>query len=226
MKELDPAEPNCASPGTRAAGTNTLRLTMNRRQALKVLGVAVSLPVLAGLSGEGTLALGRTLHARLPDRGADYSLQTLSPRQNETVKVIVDLIIPETDTPGALAVRVHEFIDIMLTEILEDDERKRFLEGLAKLDEQSRVVCGKYFAECDAEQRTALLQEQEAEAIAEQEAAVESAGLSWGRRAVPRDHFFHEIKWLTLFGYYTSEAGMTGELGWQMLPGSYSGCDH
>ena len=199
---------------------------MNRRQALKVLGTAVSLPVLAGLSAEGAFALGRTLHARLPGPNEDYSPQTLSSRQNEMVKTIADLIIPETDTPGALAVRVNDFIDIMLTEVLEDDDCEIILAGLGKLDEQSRAAYEKNFSECDTEQRIALLQEQEAEAIAEHKAAEESPKLSWGRRAAPRDHFFHKIKWLTLFGYYTSEVGMTGELDWQMVPGSYNGCDH
>ena len=36
-------------------------------------------------------------------------------------------------------------------------------------------------------------------------------------------HFFDTIKSLTLFGYYTSEIGMTEELGWRMIPGSYDG---
>ncbi len=40
----------------------------------------------------------------------------------------------------------------------------------------------------------------------------------------PPPHFFDTIKELTLFGYYTSEIGMTEELGWRMLPGSFDGC--
>lgn len=32
------------------------------------------------------------------------------------------------------------------------------------------------------------------------------------------------MKWLTLWGYYTSEIGMDQELGHVVFPGSYEGC--
>ena len=36
--------------------------------------------------------------------------------------------------------------------------------------------------------------------------------------------FFDLVKWLTLFGYYTSEAGMKSELGYRIVPGRWDPC--
>src|SRR2546426_950589 len=42
-------------------------------------------------------------------------------------------------------------------------------------------------------------------------------------RAKPEDHVFHQIKSLTVYGYYTSEIG-AAETHFQIIPGSYDGC--
>jgi hypothetical protein len=39
---------------------------------------------------------------------------------------MIDQIIPETDTPGAKAARVNEFIDVILTEWANDPRAPRF----------------------------------------------------------------------------------------------------
>ena len=38
------------------------------------------------------------------------------------------------------------------------------------------------------------------------------------------DHFFQRMKWLTLYGYYTSEVGTTEELAQILIPGPYDPC--
>ncbi len=200
---------------------------MDRREALKFLGTALSLPVLANLSGEEIFSFGREMHARLPEAGEGlYVFKTLNPHQNQTVTVITDLILPATDTPGAVAARVNEFIDLMLAEWFKAEERDSFQQGLAELDRQSRSSYGKHFINCSHDQQVELLKSQEKEASATAKAKAGEQEMSWGRVSPPRDHFFHAIKWLTLLGYYTSEIGMLEELGWEMIPGSYSGCSH
>jgi len=57
--------------------------------------------------------------------------------------VLTDLIIPETDTPGAKAALVNEFIDVILTEWAIDAERQNFLQGLAGIDNRARNCLGK-----------------------------------------------------------------------------------
>ena len=82
-----------------------------------------------------------------------YAVRTLNPHQNATLIAMTDLIIPETDTPGAKAVRVNEFIDLILTEWAHEDERQKFLTGLEGVDKRSNVLFAKDFVDTTPAQR-------------------------------------------------------------------------
>ena len=64
---------------------------------------------------------------------------------HHTVTTLAEHIIPETDTPGASAARVNEFIDLLLAEWCDDAERERFLRGLADVDARSLHAFGNVF---------------------------------------------------------------------------------
>jgi len=70
---------------------------------------------------------------------------------------MTDLIIPETDTPGAKAARVNEFIDVILTEWATEEERQYFLAGLTGVDKQSNELFGKDFVDASPHQQVTLL---------------------------------------------------------------------
>lgn len=172
---------------------------MDRREALRILGSAAAI----SLVSPEWLALGRSVHAQTlatPGRG------TLTPGQDALVSVLAELILPQTDTPGATAARVNEFIDRILTEWHTEEERDRFLAGLEETDGRARTAFGKSFLECTEREQVALLTEMDAEVMQLRQS--EAAG---GVRppAAPRSlhHFFHMLKRLTLFGYFTSEVG-------------------
>jgi hypothetical protein len=194
---------------------------MDRREALKSLGTAMSLPVLQQLGWAEALAVGREVHAALQTEGEEslYIFKTLDPHQDQMVSTIAEIIIPETDTPGAKAARVNEFIDLVLTDWFTADESERFLVGLGELDQLARETVGKRFVDCEETQQIELLKKIEAEALAAQEKGVRI-------RLAPAEHshFFLAMKSLTLIGYYTSEVGMTKELEWEVFPVSYDGC--
>lgn len=182
---------------------------MHRRRLLGLLGGAVAAPALAGLSPDRLLAAARRAHSRAYRRPR----RILDAAQAETVATIAELIIPETDTPGARAAGVPEFIDLIVAEWYDPDERERFLEGLAGVDARSRTTFGAEFTELDPTQQVALLRGLDAEVTALREADGEAG-----------EHFFQQIKWLTLYGYYTSEVGLTRELHYQIVPGRYDPC--
>ncbi len=135
------------------------------------------------------------------------------------VTVMAELIIPETDTPGAKAARVNEFIDVMLTEWFTDEERSSFRKGLAELDGDETP-----FVEHDPAEQVALLERAEEAALAEQEERATSRSLVATSDSPADQPFFSVMKWLTLWGYYTSEIRMEQELGHVVFPGSYEGC--
>src|SRR3989442_5510883 len=109
---------------------------MNRRDMMRVLGGALALPLLAGLPAERLDALGRAAHRRARARAGGFT--GLDPHPAETVATIAEMIIPQTDTPGARAAHVPEVIDLILAAWFAADDRARFLAGLADVDERGR----------------------------------------------------------------------------------------
>jgi glucoside 3-dehydrogenase (cytochrome c) hitch-hiker subunit len=190
---------------------------MNRRDALRVLTAGTVLPALT----PELFAFYRQAH---PD--ASYSLRTLSPHQNDTVVAMIDQILPATDTPGAKAVRVNEFFDVILTEWANDDERRHFLDGLADVDKQSNALFGKDFAAASPAQQLVLLRSMD-EASAVVRSQRKDRPPFWepeGRDTQMQGDFFTVFKSMTLHGYYTSEIGFTQELKLQVIPGAQHGC--
>ena len=141
---------------------------------------------------------------------------------------MTDLIIPETDTPGAKGAKVNEFIDLILTEWATEEERAAFLNGLANVDKQSNELFGKDFVNASPAQQTALLRSTDDSAIAERAGRPESGPRLLGS---PTKHdtqlqgnFWMVFKGITLHGYYTSEIGFSQELKQQVIPGQFHGC--
>ena len=101
---------------------------MDRREALKRVGM-----LMGGALSASTIA-GVMSGCQPGPATEPFVPETLTGGQNDLVTSITELIIPETDTPGARAARVHEFIDRMLSDWYEDDERDHFQAELATVD--------------------------------------------------------------------------------------------
>lgn len=191
----------------RSSGAET-RMTrspeISRREAVRRLtvlagGALSSSTVAAALAGcrpEGTSA-------------PEWTPSVLDRGQLEKLTVMVDAIIPRTETPGAADVGVPAFIDRVLADYAEPDERIRVLEGLDGLDHVSRETTGAAFLEAGTDARVELLTGLDAEAVRAREER---------QRPLP---FFATIKEWTLLGYYTSEEGATQELQWLAMPGRW-----
>jgi gluconate 2-dehydrogenase gamma chain len=88
---------------------------------------------------------------------------TLTAGQSELVATIAEHIIPTTETPGARAAGVHRFVDVILSDYYKDDERKKFLDGLAQLEARSEKELGAPFMKATAKQQLDLLTKMDAE---------------------------------------------------------------
>lgn len=187
---------------------------MQRREVLQWIGAAVGVPSMAALSPGRLFAIGQTLHGRIAaTANGRQQRRVLDEHQDRTVDAIAEHIIPETDTPGARAARVNEFIDFLLAEWLDEHERSRFLRGLAGVDARCLDLFGTVFVQSTEAQQIAILSGMDAELTALREA-----------RLGTDEHFFAGMKWLTLYGYYTSEIGQTQELEASIIPGRYDPC--
>lgn len=176
---------------------------------LKLLGATAALPLVPGRA-DAAVRLAESLHRRLASEHAvpGAALRVLSPEQNELVTTISEMIIPETDTPGATSVRVNEFIDLLLAEWSEDADRARFLAGLDAIDHEARATYGKRFVELAPADRELILR-----ALDGARDSSEGAGRA-----------FSELKRLTVYGYFTSEAVQKNVLKTSIWPGRFDGC--
>ena len=88
---------------------------------------------------------------------AEWHAQVFDDHQLETVAMLVDLIIPKTDTPGARDALVQQHLDHILSESPEP-VRAKFLEGLWWLDGYCLQSTAKPFKNLSsADQMTTLL---------------------------------------------------------------------
>jgi hypothetical protein len=110
------------------------------------------------------------------------------------VDELSELIIPTDEhSPGARAAQVAAYIDGHLAESFEDEPKKRWREGLARINSLSGEMHGQPFMQATPEQRVALLTR-----IAKNEEKPEA----------PEEHFFQELKGRTARAYYTSKVGI------------------
>ena len=188
---------------------------MQRRELFRLLGAGAVLPVF----DSNILAM---FQAAQPKSG--YAVRTLNPHQNATLIAMIDRIIPETDTPGAKAVRVNEFIDLILTEWAHEDERQKFLAGFEEVDKRSNVLFAKDFVDAEPAQQDALLSELDQHLSVERESLAHRTYVRRPRHNQLEGSFFEIVKRMTLYGYYTSEVGFTKELRKEIIPGAYHGC--
>jgi hypothetical protein len=187
---------------------------MDRRDVLKLLAtVAVS----STLPRE-MWAIGRELQEKV---ASGPGLRTLNAHQDATVTAIAEMIVPQTDTPGAKATRVNEFIDLILTDWYAPEETQRFLTGLRSVDARSRRLFGKDFVGCNASEQSKLLTDLDRDILAELKRR--RAGTHNRDQEQKPQHFFYMMKQLTLIGYCTSEAGAQA-IGYEVIPTEHGGC--
>src|SRR6516225_12093680 len=180
---------------------------MHRREVLRLLATG-SLLQLAPANLFAVLSEARGLIQ------SQTSPRTLNAHQFATVKVMAEMIIPRTDTPGATDVGATEFIDLMLSEWYDEGERGRFLSGLEDVDSRTHARFAKDFVDCSSPQQADTLT-----ALGETmtEERKENAPRLRGRGAMP-SNFYAMFRYLTLTAYYTSVAGATQELHFEMIP--------
>lgn len=187
---------------------------MERRRALQVIGTGtLAGTTLAGAAPARLLALTARARERPPT--------VLSPAQAALVAELGELILPETDTPGARAAEVERFVDLMLAEQVEEPARAAFLAFLGRVEAESARRFGRPFLGATPAERFALAAERDAAAFAAPAPAEAEAAADPG--AADR-HGWRRLKAWVLAGYYTSEVGAVRELERRIIPGSFEGC--
>ena len=172
---------------------------MKRRDALRA-GAASVLGILSGCRSSSS-------EAEITDLS--------SPQAHDLISVLAEIILPETDTPGAKSAGVDQFIIRALNDCHTARERAAFVQGLNEFQKQCRSRF-EPFLQCSASLQLVLVEEADREPF----------GL-WSRiksRVLRRTHFFRTLKRLTALGYFTSREATTGVVAYEQIPGRWTGC--
>jgi gluconate 2-dehydrogenase gamma chain len=170
---------------------------MERRAVLRrvawLLGGAVSAPA--------ALAILQGCSAKDAPSAAEWTPKFLEGSQKDVVTAIADIILPKTDTSGALDANVPAFIDSMLADVYDAAARERFTRGFAEFDG---------FLDRDPPARKAFVKESLEKALAAENADGKP--------------FILMTRELTLLGFYTSQVGIGENMAYSQAPGPFHGC--
>jgi len=118
----------------------------------------------------------------------------------DTLRTLVDVILPATDSPAASAADTHYFIDLAVAACASAEAQKTVRAGLKQLAE-------KKFAQLAPADQVTLL---ETRAAADMPLGYDQS-------------FFKILKDYTLTGYFLSEVGATQALAYERVPGGFQG---
>jgi hypothetical protein len=161
------------------------------------------------LAGAGWAAAASALWACVPraDTPAPGGATAAPPAASDAfLDRLCELVIPDTDTPGARAAGVPAFIAIALEHGLAGATP----EDRTRLQQRLEREAGGDFLHVDAARQQAVLAKLD-DASFSRDSAVAAAGEPAWRR----------IKQLIVMGYYTSEAGASRELRYALVPGRW-----
>lgn len=177
------------------AGSTT---DLPRRDAIKQIALLCGL----ALSASSLSALAAAV---APPTDMKRSTKTLLDKnQLALVRELGEIIIPTTDTPGAIAAGVHDFINHFTAYCATQAEQQQLLATLKRIDTSGASA----FLLLDSAQQIELLNNMEQA----------KNGFTQQDRAG-----FKQLKSLVMFGYYTSEIGASQELAYLAIPGGYKG---
>ena len=129
---------------------------------------------------------------------------SFSQGQKMLLNEIAEIIIPATKkSPGAKAANIAEFMQSIVSDCYTLEEQKVFMEGLNQIP--------KDFIRYSAQQKWDFVLDLDKKADRINDLK-------------DNPHFFTMFKQLTTWGYFTSEVGLTKELGYNPIPGKYVGC--
>ena|SRR5687768_6353522 len=143
----------------------------------------------------GHAALGQVISAfAASPRKASY----FNEAEMRTLRALVDVILPATDSPAASAADTHFFIDLAVPACASPAAQKTFRAGLAALPGYDNLAPAEQIAKLKAR-------------------AASDMPLSYD------ESFFRILKDYTMVGYFLSETGATQALAYERVPGGFQG---
>lgn len=170
---------------------------MKRRDAIKNASLLLGYTMAVGTSAA-------IMNGCKAEPKIDYTPEFLSMDQLKNVMHLAERIIPQTDTPGAMAAGVHTFIDQTISRFWEPADQNRITAGLDAFSNSVKEDNGKDFYQLDPSKQDEIIG-----TLAKEEGD---------------ETLFRVMRELTVSGFFTSELGQTEVLNYNPVPGPYQGC--
>ena len=123
---------------------------MNRRDIIKGLGLTFGYAVAA----PSVLSLLESCSTKKED---SWEAVFLNGSEKHYISLLVDIILPATDTPGGLEVNLPQFIDMMSHDMLEPDEQEIFKEGSLVFSQRFKDKFNKDIGDSNRDELTELI---------------------------------------------------------------------
>jgi hypothetical protein len=192
------------------AESEPLNFRQDRRSWLKTSAAALGSAVLP-VPAIGEQA--RTASPDTPPTSAGSSERFFTPAQHALVEELAETIIPaDGHSGGAKAAKVADYIEQVVATSVGENQKALWGEGLRLIDLMSQHHTGKSFVDARPDERIAILT-----ILSDHDDLTD----------LPEIQFFHELKRLTVRGYYTSKIGIHDELEYKgnRVLTEFVGCD-
>ena len=185
---------------------------MDRRSALKkagfLAGSAVAIPSFFSL-----------LQSCKSENRLGWQPLFFTESEAKTIAAILDMILPRTDTPGALDVKSDIFIDKVIAKTYIEEAQAKMRSDIAAFNSECEKNFGGAFIELNASDKEKVLQ------AAEANSGKFSPGV-WGTAVGKQEPigFYRSIKSMAIWAYFTSEEIGKNVLAYDPIPGTYEPC--
>lgn len=178
---------------------------MNRRTYLKGIGAVLALGIVS-------VPAYKWLSTNRP-----VSMPFLKEKENIIVE-LTELIIPETDTPGAKRAGVAGYIIGVMGNCMDVRRQRKFVNGIEKLEDYSLRHYEKEFLKCTESEKKEILSY-----FADHD-GYSIALLNKINNKFLGGSFYNTLKNLTVEGYCTSMLGATQGLAYDFIPVTFEAC--
>ena len=129
-------------------------------------------------------------------------------REESLFADFVEAILPETDTPGAKSLNIHQFVLKMFDDCYNEEEQEKLISGLRELNNFSEDTFSDKFTDLPQNKKLEILNKI-------------SAGLSVDGTL---KFFLEETKSWTIKGFTSSEYFLTKITSYELVPARFHGC--
>jgi len=185
---------------------------MNRRKALKqagfLAGATVCMPSFLTL-----------LQSCKNETRLDWQPEFFQEKEAKTISTLVEMILPRTDTPGALDVKVDMFIDKVVAQTYDKESQEAIRNQIAVFNAECHTTYGNDFSNLDETEKVEVLKTEEANS------GKFNPGV-WGTTVGEQEPvgFYRGLKAMAIWAYFTSEEIGEEILSYDPIPGGFEPC--